>query len=152
MDIRNNISCDCDKTMKILKLLPLIGISILIYIIYKIGLINLYKTLMTANIYYVFISIIFMFIGVLGLGFKWYTILKIQNININFLYALKIYFIGMFYGAITPARAGSLIRASYLKDKINKSVGKCTLLHRHWVWAEPPAYEQPHLCGCSSRV
>lgn len=111
--------------MKLLKLLPIIGISILICIIYKVGLISLIRTLVTAEPYYIFLTTVFMFVSVSVLALKWYAILKTQGINVNFLYALKIYFIGIFYGAITPARSGSLIRASYLKDKTNKSFGKC---------------------------
>lgn len=125
MGFRNNISNNCDFNMKILKLLPLIGVSILIYIIYKVGLINLYKTIITANLYYVFLSLLLLVISILALTFKWYTILKLQDININFLYALKLYFISVFYGVITPARTGSIIRASYLKDKTDKSFGAC---------------------------
>lgn len=111
--------------MKILKILPLIGLALLAYIIYKIGLINLYKTLITINLYYLFIAFIFSILAVLVLTFKWQMILRIQNINIGFLYAVKIYLIGLFYGTITPARAGSILRASYLKEKMNKSFGEC---------------------------
>ncbi len=125
MDIGDNISFSCGNTMKILKLLPLVGIIILAYIIYRVGIFNIYKTFLIANPWYLILSLMLLFLSFVALTFKWHAILKTQGININFLYALKIYLISIFYSNITPARAGSLIRASYLKNKINEPFGKC---------------------------
>ena len=56
------------------------------------------------------------------LVFKWSFILKKQGIQLPFLYLFKIYMIGLFYGVITPAKAGSLGRIFYIKNKTNKSL------------------------------
>ena len=111
--------------MKIKKILPLIGIILFLYLIYRIGLSNLISTIKNANLIYLIPGIIVtpLFISVLAL--KWYTILKIQGYDVKFLYIQKLYYIGGFYGFITPARAGSLMRAYYLKQKTKKSLVEC---------------------------
>ena len=86
MGIRNYVSYGGYINMKITKLLPLIGISILIYIIQKYGISNIYKTFIQANFYYVFISLIFVGIGMLALTYKWVSILKTQGIFLNYWY------------------------------------------------------------------
>ncbi len=107
------------------KLLHVIGIILFIYIIIKIGPLQLFDTIKNADKIYLIIGLILTPIFILPLAFKWYIILKKQNINLNFLYVLKIYYIGAFYGFITPARAGSIIRANYIKQKIKKGFVEC---------------------------
>ncbi len=124
MDIRNNFGNDCDFNMKLLKLLPMVGLFILVYIIYKTGIKNIYDTFLTANPYYILISFIVLLLSMFLLAFKWFVILKFQNINVGLWYIFKLYMIGVFYGTISPARSGSIIRASYLANKTNRPVGE----------------------------
>ncbi len=112
--------------MKFKKFLPIIGIFLLVYLIYKIGLISLFNTIKYANLFYILLGLILTPVFILPLGYKWYKILKLQGFtNINFYYIMKLYYIGAFYGFITPARAGSLIRAYYLKEKTKKGLIEC---------------------------
>lgn len=107
--------------MKILKILPVIGIGIFIYLLYKVGFNNIKEALINVKVSYIILAILYSFIvTVVALTYKWNLILRRQGIKLNFFYLLKLYLIGIFYGTITPARAGSLIRASYLKRKTNK--------------------------------
>lgn len=111
--------------MKIKKILPFIGLILLIYLIYRIGVYDLLETLKNANIYYILIGILSTPIFILPLAYKWHMILKRQGFNLNFFYVLRLYYIGAFYGFITPARVGSLIRAQYLKKKTKKGLIEC---------------------------
>lgn len=112
--------------MKITKILPIIGISIFVYLIYKTGIKSILNALVGIDIFYLILAILFSStVPPLLLAYKWGLILRKQNINLNFFYLLKIYLIGVFYGAVTPARAGSLVRASYLKRKLNKPFIEC---------------------------
>lgn len=111
--------------MKFKKVLSLIGIILFAYLIYKVGVQNLIQTLKNANFYYIIIGIISTPIFIMPLAVKWYLILKKQGFNLNFPYVLKLYYIGAFYGFITPARVGSLIRAVYLKKKTKKGLIEC---------------------------
>lgn len=108
--------------MKIKKILPFIGLSIFIYLVYKTGPLNILSGFKDITLNYFLIFMFLLIIAVTFLAFKWGFILKKQNIQLPFLYILKTYLISIFYGAITPARAGSLIRAYYIKNKTNKSL------------------------------
>jgi len=111
--------------MKLKNILPIIGIFLLVYLIYKIGPYNLFNTLKNANLFYIGLGLITTPIFILPLGYKWYKILKLQNFDLKFPYIMKIYYIGAFYGFITPARAGSLLRAYYIKEKTKKGLIEC---------------------------
>ena len=112
--------------MKIKKILPFFGLIIFVYLIYRIGIYDLIRTLKGANITYLLIGILTTPIFILPLAFKWYMILKKQNFDLSFLYVLKVYYIGAFYGFITPGRVGSLMRALYLKKKTKKGLVECS--------------------------
>ena len=111
--------------MNLKKILPFIGLSILFLIIYRIGINKIILSLTQPKIPYLILALILSFLSIFTLSFKWSLILKKQGIYLNYLYLTKLYFIGLFYGTITPARAGSLIRAYYLKNKIKKQFGEC---------------------------
>ncbi|MBD3203422.1 flippase-like domain-containing protein [Candidatus Woesearchaeota archaeon] len=111
--------------MRKLKFLPLIGISILIFLIYKIGPEDILNKIIDINPFYLVLILLFYLLNLLSLTFKWYIILKIQKINLRFIKVLKLYLIGLFYGIITPAKTGSVIRASYLISLIKEPFGKC---------------------------
>ncbi|MEK6937259.1 MAG: lysylphosphatidylglycerol synthase transmembrane domain-containing protein [Nanoarchaeota archaeon] len=111
--------------MKIKKILPLIGLVLFAYLVYRIGVNDLIETLKGANLTYLFIGIVSTPIFILPLAYKWHMILKRQNFDLKFLYVLKLYYIGAFYGFITPSRVGSLMRATYLKKKTKRGLVEC---------------------------
>lgn len=110
---------------KIRKILPLVGILILIYVISKVGLDNLVDTFRIIKWDYIFLSILVGVLIVILQAWKWDLIIKRQGINLPFLYILKVQLISVFYGNITPGRIGSFIKVAYLKEKTNKELGKC---------------------------
>jgi uncharacterized protein (TIRG00374 family) len=108
------------------RLLPLIGIVIFIVLIFKIGIKEILSTLTEAKIGYIIIAFLFSFLFLFLQALKWHLILKKQGIVLSLWYTLKLQFISVFYGMVTPGRVGSFVKIFYLKDKIKKSVGACT--------------------------
>lgn len=109
--------------MKWRKYLPIIGILLFIYILYKINIINILEEIFNANIYFVLISFIFVFLGLITQTLKWHVIARKQKINIDFRESFNINFISNFYGFITPSKLGTIIRAEYLR-KYTGNIGK----------------------------
>ncbi len=111
--------------MKIKKILSVIGLIFFFYILYDVGVLKILSTIKNSNLYYLAFAVILTPAFILPLAFKWWLILKKQGFNLNFSYVLKLYYIGAFYGFITPAHIGSLIRAHYLKNKTKKGLIEC---------------------------
>ena len=111
--------------MKIKKILPIIGLILFVYLIYRIGVRDLIETLKSAKIIYLVIGLALTPVFIMPLAFKWHIILKRQGFDLSFFYVLKLYYMGAFYGFITPARVGSLMRAMYLKKKTKKGLVEC---------------------------
>ncbi len=111
--------------MRIKKILPLIGILIFIYVIYRVGIDKIIDVLPTIQWSYIILSIILSFVVVTVQAWKWDLILKRQGINLNFYYILKIHLISLFYGNITPGRIGTFCKIFYLKEKTHRDLGGC---------------------------
>lgn len=111
--------------MKIRKILPIIGLVLFICLVYTIGPIKIINSFIDVKISYLILAFLILALSLFAFAFKWSLILKKQRIYLNYFYLLKLYIIGFFYGTITPARAGSLIRAYYIKDKVKKPFGEC---------------------------
>jgi len=112
--------------MKLLKVLPVIGIALFVYIIWKAGIANIINTLGQGNLLYLGISAIFPVIAVVLQSIKWNLILKSQKINLDYPYTLRIQYIAEFLGLVTPARIGSFSKIFYLKKKVKKSFGEAS--------------------------
>lgn len=98
------------------------GILLFSYIIYKVGINTILKAFLQAKPHYIIIgTLIFLFKPLLE-SLKWYSILHYQGVKIDFPYIFRVNFISQYYGAITPGKVGSLIKAVYLKKKLNKSL------------------------------
>lgn len=108
--------------MKWKNLLPIIGISIFIFLVYRIGITNLLSGFKSIKPIYFILFLCFIPVVLFLLTLKWAFILKNQDIKLSLLELFRIYMIGLFYGIITPAKAGSLIRAYYVKKKTNKGL------------------------------
>lgn len=55
------------------------------------------------------------FLFIIFKSLRWYTLLKLQNINYGLVRALRIYQAGSFFSIVTPGRLGDLIKVAYLK-------------------------------------
>jgi len=107
------------------KLLPIIGIIILIYIIATLDLGKIYSVFSNINPLYSFLSFFAILPVVLLTNIQWQILLKKQKINVSFLYSLKNIFIGYFYGFISPGGIGAYTRALYLESESKSPLGKC---------------------------
>ena len=112
--------------MKLLRILPIIGIILFLYLIYNIGIGNITQAFSSINKTLLILSLIIFIPRSLLQTYKWYMILKKQEIHLPFFFVYKTYFIGIFYGAVTPGWLGTFIRIPYIKNKAKISLGKST--------------------------
>lgn len=98
------------------KIIPLIGISLFIYIIIKLDIKEIFNIIVSSNINYLIISVLFTFLLFLTQAFKWWFIARKQNIKVPYFKAIKIDLMSYFYGFITPSKIGSVLRAEYLRE------------------------------------
>lgn len=106
------------------KLLPVIGIALFIYILFSVGLDKIVSTFLAADLFFLLLTLLLVIPTMFIQTFKWDYLLKNQGINLPFWYLFKVYWIGLFYGAITPGKLGSLIRISYIQEKTGKNFGE----------------------------
>lgn len=116
------------KKQKIIKLfkkiIPIIGIIILIYLIIEIGINKIVDTLLNISLLHVIIVIILTFPRIILRNIQWQYILKKQRIRVSFFKTLKIFLISYFYGSVTPGYIGQTIRIPYMKEATKEPLGK----------------------------
>jgi len=105
------------------KFLPIIGIALFVYILVKIGISNVLREILKANLLFFFLALLLMFPLLLTQTFKWFAIARKQKIEVPFWRAFKINLITCFYSFITPSKLGTIMRAEYLR-KYTKNIGK----------------------------
>ena len=66
------------------KYLPVIGILLFLYILFKVDLRNILFEVRNANVYFLGIAIVLVFVMMLSETTKWFTIARFQNIPIPF--------------------------------------------------------------------
>lgn len=111
---------------KLKRILPVIGIAILVYIIVRTGPGRIVEALYSVQLVYL-IPVFLFVIGYLVLQtYKWKYILDRQGIRLGFAYLLKTYLIGMFYSTLTPGKLGTFIRIGYIRNETGKSLGECS--------------------------
>ncbi|MEK6760718.1 MAG: lysylphosphatidylglycerol synthase transmembrane domain-containing protein [Nanoarchaeota archaeon] len=117
--------------MKLKKYLPIIGIAIFAYLLYKINLSSVLAEISNANFFYLGVASAFIILSWFTSTYKWYVIARRQKTKIPFLEAFKINLMSGFYGFVTPSRIGALIRVEYLKkfneDKLGKGISNYVL-------------------------
>ena len=117
--------------MKIKKYLPIIGIAIFVYLLFKLNISNIVNEIANADLNFLLIALFFVFIAFFTSTLKWFMIAKKQKIEIPFYEAFKINMMSGFYGFVTPSRIGSIIRVEYLnkfnKNKLGKGISNYVL-------------------------
>lgn len=101
------------------KVFPVIGLIIFVLILLSIDLDKFIETIAGARLDYLFFALILGFIGIFIRALKWKTLIQTQGIKISSVKTFKYYLIGISAGLITPGRIGDLIKAFYIKEKIN---------------------------------
>jgi uncharacterized protein (TIRG00374 family) len=113
------------RTLKqIKKFLPLIGIAIFIYLIYSLNVEKIIDAILSIPPIFILLSLSLTIPRIIIRNYAWQLIQKEQKIRISFLQSLKVFLIGYFYGSITPAYVGQLMRVPYMKDKTKEPYGK----------------------------
>jgi len=105
--------------------LPLIGISILVYLLYRIGPGRILDALLTVRPGFLFLAIILYLPFLIMQPLKWGYLLSKQGIKIRFRDLFRYNVISWAYGMLTPAKLGSLIRIYYLRDHTKKPLATC---------------------------
>jgi uncharacterized protein (TIRG00374 family) len=107
------------------KLLPIAGIILFIYVLWRFNVGKIISVFSTIDPFYAAISFLSLPLFVLVINLEWQILLKKQKIHASFWYTFKNYFIGYFYGFITPGGFGNYLRALYLREETNTPLPKC---------------------------
>lgn len=109
-----------NKVKKIIKFLFFFGITMLIfYLIFrKTDYLSLKEVFLNIKWYYLALAVLTIFSTLIFSAKKWQAILKAMDYSLSFKDSFKIIMAAFPLSAITPAKAGDLIRAYFLKDKI----------------------------------
>ena len=111
--------------MEYKKLLPIIGVIILIFIVFTLDLNKIYEVFSLINPLYSFICFFAIIPIVIMTNIQWQLLLKKQKIKVSFFYSLKNIFIGYFYGFISPGGLGAYTRSLYLEHESKCHLPKC---------------------------
>jgi glycosyltransferase 2 family protein len=111
--------------MKLKRLLPLAGLILLFIIIFNLNFEKIFRVFVNINPIYAFLSFLIIVPLLLLVNVEWQLLLKKQKINVSFWYSLKNFFIGYFYGFITPGGFGAYTRALYLAEESSTPLPKC---------------------------
>lgn len=111
--------------MKIKNLLPIIGIIILFIILLNLEFDKIFHIFSEINPLYSIICFFAIIPLVLLSNFGWQLLLKKQKIRVSYIYSLKNFFIGYFYGFITPGGFGAYTKALYLTEESKAPLPKC---------------------------
>jgi len=110
--------------MDIKKILPIIGISLFIFIIWRAGIGEILDILKRTSLFWLGISVLSLIPTVIIRAIKWNCLINAYGIKHPIKNSIKAYLIGFFVGVITPGRMGDAVRARYLKDEGTLSLGE----------------------------
>ncbi len=111
--------------MKLKRLVPLIGIIILIGIIYFFDPLKILAIFAGLPPLYAGLSFFAVVPVLINVNIVWQILLKKQKIHVGFWYSMKNILIGFFYGFITPGGFGAFLRAYYLREESKVPLPKC---------------------------
>ncbi|MCK5030179.1 MAG: flippase-like domain-containing protein [Thermoplasmatales archaeon] len=111
--------------MKFKKLLPIVGVIILIIIINTLDLQKIIDIFSKINPVYSILSFLIIIPLIVLTTIEWQLLLKKQKIKVSFSYSIKNFFIGYFYGFITPGAFGAYTRSIYLSEESGVPLPKC---------------------------
>ncbi|MFA6525945.1 MAG: lysylphosphatidylglycerol synthase transmembrane domain-containing protein [Candidatus Buchananbacteria bacterium] len=104
-----------NKTYSIL--LRLIGFSVFAYILFSIDFQLLAERILGINIIYLIIGFILTLGVAVAKALRWHSILNSLGIMISKFLSIKLYWLGLYVGIITPGKIGEVIKVYFLKAK-----------------------------------
>ena len=109
--------------MDIKKLIPyLFGVAILLFILSRINIVETFKIIVGANLFYVLGAVLLIPCTIALESLRWHYMLRKLGITYPFPEVFTMYCSSVYLGTITPARVGEFVRVSFLKgENIGKS-------------------------------
>lgn len=108
-----------------IKIIPIIGILLFVYIVYDIGLEKIFYSFLSIPWYY-YLFALFVFLPKLAVStVKWKYLCNKQKINASRFSLVQLFLIGLFFGSVTPGGIGLHLRTYYLHQQSNSSFEKC---------------------------
>lgn len=101
--------------MKYQKYLLVIGIALFAYLVYKTDPKTIWEAFKTINFRILAWIIPLLIIDALIKGTKWKLVINAHSMDYPLIESIKVFMIGVFFGLVTPGRAGDIIRANFLK-------------------------------------
>lgn len=98
------------------RLMPLIGIALLVWLLERLGLENLVREIRTADLVCLGCSLLLTPVIIVFQVFRWQLFLLFPGIQLPFCTVLFHSLLGQFYGFITPGKIGSFVRISLIAD------------------------------------
>jgi uncharacterized protein (TIRG00374 family) len=106
------------------RLLPLAGFFILVVIVYAVGIKNILNAFRGLRCELLLILPLLVTSLLIAQTSKWQLILLHQEMYVPFVTLFRINLMGIFYGTITPGRAGVLLKVRYLADYCKRPVSE----------------------------
>lgn len=109
--------------MKLSKLLPIIGISIFIYLLWKIGILKIFETLCHINLFLFLSAILILIPLIIFKAFKWKILIDACEMKCPLPKCISAWLVGFSIGLITPGKIGDFFKVLYLKKSENTTFG-----------------------------
>lgn len=111
--------------MNIKKWIPIVGIIILIILLSTLDFEEIINIFSKINPLHSFLCFFASAPLILLSTIEWQLLLRKQKIHVSFGYSIKNFFIGYFYGFITPGAFGAYTRSLYLSHESKAPLPKC---------------------------
>lgn len=98
-------------------MLRLIGPALLLFFLATSDLGELWRILITAELWPIVWSLLLLPPFLLIKSYRWLRLMREMGLGLPFSTACALYMVGIFYGSTTPGQAGDLLKAVYLRDR-----------------------------------
>jgi len=110
--------------MKWIKLVPIIGIVLFIFILSRLDLAIIWQIYTKINITFLGLSLATLILTTFIKALKWNELIKLFSISYPIKKSMSSWLVGFFLSLITPAKIGDFARSFYLKKDTGLSFGK----------------------------
>ncbi|WP_299610319.1 lysylphosphatidylglycerol synthase transmembrane domain-containing protein [uncultured Aquimarina sp.] len=106
-----------------------LGFFLLAYLIYKVGWKETIISIRKISLLHILVALIIFWIAFFVKSIRWKIVSNSYGIKFGIFKALRVFFIGIFLGNITPGKLGDFGRLLYIKDELpNQKVGWSSLI------------------------
>jgi len=113
-----------NKRIIIVTLKIIISVGLIIILLVKTNLYEIYLSFIHSNLLYLLLAILTPFISVALRAHKWQCLLNVLDVQSKFSTLTKLYLIGMFYNNFFPTTIGGDVAKIYLTSKVYKNPDK----------------------------